>query len=311
MLAWIPYPLTVVAIVVSIVAPTAAAVALELRTPARSGPGRIVEPLAVALDAVVESMAGALQNARATSPGRSPDAGRQPRPGPGGDREERRGSPEQLVAGAPLRPSAPVLVLTSGPGGAPATRLGGLGSDRDLAGVLFAAYVASGGDEASRVTGWISPCGNPPSVPDLGSGDRLRGRITKILELVACRDDGENWIMLDPRTDVGLAIERREPTDPVLAGLVDWWRLATRDSHVVGPGEVARMADAIDWVSPALGGHPYAALAGRVSDCARTAAAEGLQLSVRVVSSAEAGAPDALAGRGEVSGSGADPATAV
>lgn len=189
--------------------------------------------------------------------------------------------------------SAPVLVLGATGTDRPGLRIGGLGIDRDLAGVFFAAYVASGGDEASRVTGWISPCGNPPSLPHLASGDRLRGRVTRVLELMSCGDEGANWIMLDPRTDISLAVERRPPSDPVLAGLLEWWRLATRDSHTIGAGDVGELGDAIDWVLGALAAHPFAELAADIRDLAASAAEHGEGLRIRVVAS----------GSGEAAGS--------
>ncbi|MEZ5269284.1 MAG: hypothetical protein R2789_12230 [Microthrixaceae bacterium] len=102
-----------------------------------------------------------------------------------------------------------------------------MGTDRQLAGVLFAAYVVAGRPESSRVTGWITAYDDPPSLPDTAAGERMRGRATRIAALLDCDDEDRNWVTLDQGTDVALAVRRRPPVDPVLVGLLHWWRLAT------------------------------------------------------------------------------------
>lgn len=288
-LAWLSYPVTLVVLVALTAVVAVAASVLEQRTPRRTLPhGVLFATFAMAVDAMFGGLVGA---ATERFPGRGrPPRGRRPgapsEPGHGSSppsalAAEATGAP--VARGAAVGPSPELVLRRGGPDG-PWVRLGPLGSDRDLAGVLFAAYVASGGDEASRVTGWVSPCGNPPSIGDLASGDRMRGRVTRILELLACRDGGENWIMLDPRTDISLALDRRAPSDPVLRGLVEWWRLSTRDSHQVAPDDVAPLADAIEWVLPALKVHPFAELVESVLGFSRDAVREHQALSVGAAS---------------------------
>lgn len=185
-------------------------------------------------------------------------------------------------AAPPTRPSRIVLVV-DGPG-EPVARadLGGPGADADLAGVLFAAYVDRGLPESSRVTGWVTASGSPASVPSVRAGDRLRGRARRICELLACGDDDRNWLTLDAATDVSLAIERRPPTDPTLAGLLHWWALATGDRSSLGPGEVRALAAGLADVITSAASNPAASTLEEVARVLEGAAASdrGVRLEV-------------------------------
>lgn len=176
-----------------------------------------------------------------------------------------------------------VLVLGSpGLGDPSGVELGPPGVDAEMAAVLFAAYVVSDAPEASRVTGWITSAGDPRSIPEVAAGERLRGRPGRVRALLDRGDGKRNRVILDDRTDVGLAVQRRPPCDPLLAGLVLWWELTTGARPALAASEVPCLRSAIAEVSPVLQEHP---LAGKVSEVLRACAvaqdaASGLELAV-------------------------------
>lgn len=158
--------------------------------------------------------------------------------------------------------------------------LGEIGRDRELAGVLFAAYVASGGEERNRVTGWIAPRAAAPSLPGIEPTGRLRGRPGKVAKLLACTDDTLNWVTLDERTDIRRGLTAKAPTDPVLKGIVWWWFMATDDAARVPAEHVSVLREGLEQVAPVLEDHPYAAIVGQlITACGEAEAARvGLRL---------------------------------
>ena len=151
------------------------------------------------------------------------------------------------------RPSTVFVAAVDSPGAA-WVELGEPGADRQLAGVLFAGYVAAGLPERSRVTGWVTPLDAPPGRPALYRGAKLRGRPTRIRELLACDDDGRNWVGLDPSVDIKRGLQQRKPADEVLKGLLWWWLAATDERALVPADHVTELHDAlaavVDHLSP-------------------------------------------------------------
>lgn len=186
-------------------------------------------------------------------------------------------------------------VLALGPTGSARDlwiELGPLGIDTDIAGVLFAAYVTSGGSECSRVTGWVAATADPPSLEGVSSRDRLRGKPAKVRALLECRDDSRNWVTIDGRTDIALAIERRAPRDAVLIGLVHWWRLSMSATPALSLHEVSAMKFGISAVRRELRGHLFAPKLQDMIDTCRVAEAAGVGLEQHLVPAGWFGAAD-------------------
>ncbi len=149
--------------------------------------------------------------------------------------------------------------------------LGEPGSDRDLAGVLFAAYVVGGGAERSRVTGWVTAKDAPPSQPAMVHGTKLRGRPTRIRDLLACTDEDRSWVTLDPSVDIRRGVQRRAPVDPVLVGLLRWWSATTEAEARVPADAVAELGHGIEAVLDAVAPNPLLAVAQELAGLARRA----------------------------------------
>ena len=177
------------------------------------------------------------------------------------------GAPAGDAAGAPAGvPAQPLeepptmLARVQRPGGA-AVQLGAPGAAQELAAVLFAAYVASGRPERGRVTGWVAPDGRPPSLPELHAGEHLRGRPGRVTALLGCRDEGRNWVALDPDTDIALGLTRRPPADECLRGIAWWWTLAVGRADAIPAEHAGVVRGGVEAVAGALKGHPFAATA--------------------------------------------------
>ncbi len=104
-----------------------------------------------------------------------------------------------------------------------------------------------------------SPAGSllstpPPGRPALYRGTKLRGRPTRIRELLACDDDGRNWVGLDPSVDIKRGLQQRKPADEVLKGLLWWWLAATDERALVPADHVTELHDGlaavVDHLSP-------------------------------------------------------------
>ncbi|MGI9578202.1 MAG: hypothetical protein ACR2OH_08395, partial [Microthrixaceae bacterium] len=161
--------------------------------------------------------------------------------------------------------------------------LGDPGRDRELAGVLFAAYVTSGGAERKRVTGWVAARDTPPSLPEIGPSERLRGRPGKVAKLLACTDDALNWVTLDERTDIRRGLNAKAPTDQMLKGFVWWWFMATDDAARVPAEHVSVLREALVSVLPVLEDHPYAAVVANLVDACTEAEGAGVGLCLESV----------------------------
>ncbi|MFV0316851.1 MAG: hypothetical protein ACK5O2_07800 [Microthrixaceae bacterium] len=194
-----------------------------------------------------------------------------------------------------------LLLAVDGPEG-PSVELGPLGVEADLTGVMFAFYVRAGLAESSRVTGWVTAAGSPPSIPTVELGDRLRGRATRIDELLECDDAQQNWVTLDTATDISLAISRRPPTDPVLDGLLSWWQLATGDRSSLPAEDVARLHEAFRAVFAAATANPMRDLLEEIYDLLSVAVDTGVGMNLTVrpigVTSAAVAGPASNAGSG-------------
>lgn len=156
------------------------------------------------------------------------------------------------------------------------------GTAAEIAGVLFAAYVASGRPEWSRVTGWVTSAGAPPSLPEVEPAERLRGKPAKVRALLACSDGGRNWVALDDRTDIALAIERRVPSDEVLVGLVQWWRVTSDPRSALPAGEVPTLHTALEEVETDLCHSPLAGRIAELLESTRVAQRAGVGLDLEI-----------------------------
>jgi hypothetical protein len=169
------------------------------------------------------------------------------------------------------------------PGGA-VVQLGEPGSDRELAGVLFAAYVAGRGAERSRVTGWVTAKGTPGSQPSIEPAMNLRGRPARVRDLLACTDEGRNWVTLNQSVDIARGVRHRPPVDPVLVGLLRWWSAATEPAAQVLADDVGELCAGIESVLDEVEGNPSEPTVRGVLKLARTAYVEGCGLRVESLS---------------------------
>ncbi len=184
------------------------------------------------------------------------------------------------------------------PGGS-LVELGEPGMDRTLAGVLFAAYVVSGGAERKRVTGWVAAAEAPPSLSDLTPEVRLRGRPGKVAALLSCGDGGRNWVTLDDRTAIRRGLTSRPPTDEVLKGLVWWWFMATDDQAAIPAEHVAVLRGALEAVLGALEDHPLGGLVGDLAAAAAEAEEARVGMRVESVRAGTGGSPTRRDGAGK------------
>ena len=197
------------------------------------------------------------------------------------------------------------VVGVDAPDGA-VVELGEPGSDRDLAGLLFAAYVVGGGAERSRVTGWVTAKDAPPSQPAMTHGTKLRGRPSRIRDLLGCTDEDRSWVTLDPSVDIRRGVQRRAPVDPVLIGLLRWWS-ATTDADARVPAEAAvELGDAIEAVLDTASVNPTASTARKLAELARRAGELGAGLRIESLSH---GAMDARRARADAGHGSADAAS--
>ncbi len=215
------------------------------------------------------------------------------------DREERTPAPVPTTAPAPApetlpaRPAAaahdaPVSQPTADDVLAPAAglRWGALTTgassvslrDADvvdtMSGILFAAYVAGGGAAAKRVSGWVSVRATPPSLDaeQFPVGADLRGKVGRVATILDCDDLGATWVVLQPRVDIARGLVRSPVTDPVLEGLLVWWRAAQSLPTVLSTAEAADLAAAIAAVEDRLADHPWS----EAVDQLRTALLDGV-----------------------------------
>lgn len=277
-LALLSYPTTVALMVASMLTAVVVAAAIEVRTPPRrrfqAARSRVGPPVAghvAVIDAAADLRGDTAQAAVTPQPATS-------------------------VTGS----ATTALVL--GPTGNVQDswiELGPLGIEKEIAGVLFAAYVASGAAEWSRVTGWVTAMADPPSLDGVAARERLRGKPAKVRALLECRDGSRNWVTLDDRTDVLLAIERRAPRDMVLVGLIHWWRLSMSSSPALAPHEVPVLRFGVSAVERELRGHPLASKVSVVIEACRLAEDAGAGLAQQVVS-----VPDIPSGAGGADGHG-------
>jgi hypothetical protein len=184
--------------------------------------------------------------------------------------------------------------------------LGEPGADRDLAGVLFASYVVARRPERSRVTGWVTARDTPPSQPAMEHGTKLRGRPTRVQDLLHCDDEGRNWVTLDPSVDIGRGVRRRPPVDPVLVGLLRWWSATTQADARVPAEDVEQLCVGIEAVIETASTNAMAATVRDLLALTRRARDEGAGLRIESLSRGALEARRARAPLGD--GSAAGPA---
>lgn len=291
-LALLSYPTTVALMVASMLAAVVVAAAIEVRTPPRrrfhAARSRVGPPVAGRV-AVIDTAADLR-----------------------GDTARAAATPQRATS---VTGSA-TTALALGPTGFVQDawiELGSLGIEKEIAGVLFAAYVASGAAEWSRVTGWVTAADDPPTLEGVAAGERLRGKPAKVRALLDCRDGSRNWVTLDDRTDVLLAVERRAPRDMVLVGLIHWWRLSMSSTPALAPHEVPVLRFGVSAVERELRGHPLASKVGVVIEACRLAEDAGAGLAQQVVSvpGLPSGSPGADVDGGASGGNVADGETVV
>ena len=128
-----------------------------------------------------------------------------------------------------------------------------------MSGVLFAAYVTGGGAAAKRVSGWVSVRTTPPSLDAdaFPPGADMRGKLGRVNTILDCDDLGATWVVLQPRVDIARGLARSPVTDPVLAGLLVWWRASRSLPTVLGVEEATDLASSIAAIEDRLAGHPW------------------------------------------------------
>lgn len=195
---------------------------------------------------------------------------------------------EEVATGADMAVATTVFVVrVDHPDGEVAV-LGDPGCDRELAGVLFAAYVAAGLPERNRVTGWVAPQGSPPGLAGSSPDDRLRGRPGRVVSLLECAEGGRNWITLDARTDIGRGLTRRPPTDEPLKGLVWFWWMATDERACVPAGHVGVLRHGLQSVVDKVSTHPFRPRIEALLRVAEQAERTGADLRLESMNSASA-----------------------
>lgn len=146
-----------------------------------------------------------------------------------------------------------------------------------LAGVLFAAYAASRRTAADRAAAWVTAAAVPPSADPqrFPPGVVLRGRPSKVAELLAIRDGGVSWVTLQTSVDIATGVARRPVTQPTLAGLVSWWERTRSLPTVIRPTDAHRIADAVDCVKAQVDETPWSEPVGLLHQALRDAADRG------------------------------------
>ena len=133
------------------------------------------------------------------------------------------------------------------------------------------------------MTGWVRASDDPPNLEGTSTRERLRGKPAKVRALLECSDDARNWVTVDDRTDIALAIDRRAPRDAVLVGLVHWWRLSMSATPALAPHEVPALRFGISAVKRELRGNPLAPKVQDVIEACRAAEAAGVGLEQHLV----------------------------
>jgi hypothetical protein len=135
-----------------------------------------------------------------------------------------------------------------------------------LTGVLLGAYVASGGPAAKRAAAWVTAAAAPPSLdPEtFAAGVDLRGRIGRVTTLLRCDDRDVTWITRRVDVDIELGLRRTPVQDPVLEGLLVWWRSTRSVPVVLSTTQASELASSIAAVEDQLDGHPWADVVTRL-----------------------------------------------
>lgn len=143
-----------------------------------------------------------------------------------------------------------------------------------LTGVLLGAYVASGGPAAKRAAAWVTAAATPPSLDadTFAAGVDLRGRIGRVTTLLRCDDRDVTWITRRHDVDIELGLRRTPVQDPVLEGLLVWWRSTRSVPVVLSTAQASELASSIAAVEDQLDGHPWADVVTRL----RTALLDGV-----------------------------------
>ena len=135
-----------------------------------------------------------------------------------------------------------------------------------MSGVLFGAYVASGGPAAKRVSGWVSVRATPPSLDaeQFAPGADLRGKVGRVTAILDCDDLDATWVVLQPRVDIARGLVRSPVTDPVLEGLLVWWRAVRSLPTVLSAQEAGDLAASIAAIEERLADHPWSGSVARL-----------------------------------------------
>ncbi len=135
-----------------------------------------------------------------------------------------------------------------------------------LTGVLLGAYVASGGPAAKRAAAWVTAAATPPSLDadNFAAGVDLRGRISRVTALLRCDDRDVTWITRRRDVDIELGLRRTPVQDPVLEGLLVWWRSTRSVPVVLSTAQAGELASAIAAVEDQLDRHPWADVVTRL-----------------------------------------------
>ena len=161
-----------------------------------------------------------------------------------------------------------------------------------LAGLLFAAYAASRRAAADRAAAWVTAAAPPPSLDPsrFPAGVQLRGKPSRVAELLSARDGGASWVTLQPSVDVAKGVARSPVKQATLTGLLSWWELSRSLPAVVRPGAAARMAQAVEAVRPQLDDTAWTEPVGMLLASLHDAVRSGESLLVGL------GTPDAAPG---------------
>jgi len=162
-----------------------------------------------------------------------------------------------------------------------------------LAGLLFAGYAVSGRSGADRAAAWVTATATPPGADPVrfAPGVRLRGKASRVADLLGHDEDGVVWIGMQHGVDIRRGLARSPVTQPTLAGLVTWWKSTRELPSSVDASTAGLVAESVSAVAGELAPTPWVGVIDQLLAALAGAALAGTVTTVTT----EAHAPPTVA----------------
>lgn len=177
-----------------------------------------------------------------------------------------------------------------------------------LAGLLFAGYAVSGRSGADRAAAWVTATATPPGADParFAPGVRLRGKASRVADLLGHDEDGVVWIGMQHGVDIRRGLARSPVTQPTLAGLVTWWQSTRELPSIVDASTAGLVAESVSAVAGELAPTPWVGVIDQLRAALAGAALAGTVTTVTT----EAHAPATVTGETRGESVSADPTPA-